>query len=124
MKSVGWFLCIVVVTLLCCTAICHAKDSVSVNVAPQRQGAITMKLIAYDGEQIVRGWEVSAGGIVTVRSPAELMPYFIPDTSAKNMPPFMSNVLTYTRAQMGKDTTWIDSITKHLTVKMKAKLPK
>lgn len=33
-----------------------AKDSVSVNVAPQRQGAITIKMIAYDGEQVVREW--------------------------------------------------------------------
>jgi hypothetical protein len=111
-----------ILIVLALASILFGKDSVAVNVASSN-GILQTKILSYDADQLLLSWQYNpAIGAIYPQIPNEMMQYVVRDTAIKNMPPFMGGNLTISRKDLGKDTTILDTLTKHINAKVKAKI--
>lgn len=110
------------ILILAFASFLFAQDSVSVAPVQVKQGVLTTSVTAYNANAILQGIDISPSGIVTVRVPAEIMPYIARDTSIKNMPPFMGQNLSWTYKNLGTDSLKIQELIVLMKQKLKAKI--
>ena len=120
-KLTAWFIIVCFVTLFCCTCICHAQDSSSVNLPATWNGAIASKPVSYSPNKAYNGFtHVSKMKCLQINVTSEIVGYAKRDTSIHSIPFPMGTAYFYLDSTLTqKEQAWICSLDTHMKYKMR-----
>jgi hypothetical protein len=82
-----------------------AQDSVLIAPVMVKQGILTTKITAYNANALLNGISINTGNkTVSAQTPFEILPYISPDTTQKNIPPYVPSNLTWKYTDFGADS--------------------